>query len=144
MALVSATERLKALRVSDVMNRGVVQLRASSSLEDAARGLTEHNLSSAPVVDETGRCIGMLSAVDFLQQRANPAGSIRAAMSRSVQCIGWRETLLRAAQVMCVQHVHRLPVIDEAGGVVGIVSTMDIVAALVNAIDEMDVSSLSG
>jgi CBS-domain-containing membrane protein len=44
---------------------------------------------------------------------------------------------------MCEQHLHRLPVVSADGRVVGIISTMDVVAALVNAIDEMEAAHFS-
>jgi len=34
------------------------------------------------------------------------------------------------------QHVHRLPVIDHAGTLVGLISSLDVLAALVGAIEE--------
>jgi CBS-domain-containing membrane protein len=37
---------------------------------------------------------------------------------------------------MCDGHWHRVPVVDDAGALCGIISTMDVLAALVNAADE--------
>jgi CBS domain-containing protein len=37
---------------------------------------------------------------------------------------------------MWAQHVHRLPVLDERGGVTGIITAFDIVGALVNAFED--------
>jgi CBS domain-containing protein len=45
--------------------------------------------------------------------------------------------LSHAAKIMCLQHVHRLPVVDASGKPVGIISSMDLVAALSNAAEEL-------
>jgi CBS domain-containing protein len=58
-------------------------------------------------------------------------------MTRQIAAISSKQTLRTAAEVMSSTHVHHLPVIDQ-GRVVGIVSTMDIVAALLNILDESD------
>ena len=59
-------------------------------------------------------------------------------MSPAVQSIDPDASLLRASRVMCAQHIHRLFVIDEKNHPIGVISTMDVVAAMVNVIDEME------
>jgi CBS-domain-containing membrane protein len=59
-------------------------------------------------------------------------------MTPHVTSIGADELLLKAAQVMCARHVHRLPVVGEGKRIEGLISTMDIVSAMVNAIDEAE------
>ena len=61
-------------------------------------------------------------------------------MSSNVQSLLPGEPLVRAARMMCEQHLHRVPVVNDEGRVVGIISTMDLVAALLNALDEMEVA----
>jgi|SRR6185295_993294 len=162
----SAIERLVQLRVSDVMQRKVIELPASSRMTEAASKLLDHEISGAPVVDESGRCIGLLSATDFLrwakagrdlgdlsyrgrchhvtQQSADapimveesPDDDVRAHMTAAVQSIAADEWLTSAARRMCAAHVHRLPVVDARGRVVGVVSSLDIAAAMIGAIEE--------
>ena len=167
-----AVKRLRTLRVVDVMTREIVEIPSSGSMSQAAQILAQHHLSAAPVVNEQGRCVGILSATDFLRRdcpACNEAAggpemephrlvassdnhpheivsgaddSVQVYMSGAVQSVAANESLLKAATVMDAQHVHRLPVLDKQGRVVGLISTMDIVAALLNAIDEMDTSLL--
>jgi predicted transcriptional regulator len=81
----------------------------------------------------------VLSAVDFLRQTARaPSARVSDVMSRDVRSIGSNESLLKAAQLMCAKHVHRLPVNGEQHRVIGVISTMDIVAAMLNAMDEAE------
>ena len=44
--------------------------------------------------------------------------------------------LVEVSRMMCDRHRHRVPVVDEAGKLCGIISTMDILAALVHVNDE--------
>jgi len=116
--------------------------------------LMRYEISAAPVVDTAGICVGFISATDFLKRdNANEAATLASPggltphvwkpddvaetyMSTGVQSIAESASLSHAARIMCLQHVHRLPVIDAAGKPVGIISSMDIVAALSNAAEE--------
>lgn len=138
-------DRLRTLMASDVMARRVVELSADDSLEAAAESFITHGLSSAPVVDDKGICIGILSAADFLKSNrrddvvnaTSPDRNVRTLMTSAVQSVAPSTPLLRVAQIMSVGHIHRLPVIANER-LVGVVSTLDIVSALVNAVDEWD------
>ena len=148
-------DRLRGLTVRDVMSRSVVWVTKLQHMADVATLLLKHELSTAPVVDENGRCVGMLSATDFLKRDSNASEWGNAAhrprpawtpddvaatyMSSGVQAIAADATLLQAAKVMAAQHVHRLPVVDIGGKPVGIVSTMDVVAALLHALNEQGI-----
>lgn len=58
---------LTALTAGDLMTRNVIWLAEEMPLRDAARLLREAQVSGAPVVDKHGRCVGVLSAADFLR-----------------------------------------------------------------------------
>jgi CBS-domain-containing membrane protein len=61
---------------------------------------------------------------------------VREHMSRDVASVVSTAPLVEVARVMCDGHWHRVPVVDDAGALCGIISTMDVLAALVNAADE--------
>jgi CBS domain-containing protein len=65
--MVTATKAPLALTAEDVMSRDVVTIPYQMALRDAARLLRRARVSGAPVVDEQGRCVGVLSAGDFLR-----------------------------------------------------------------------------
>ncbi len=163
----ASIDRLLSLRVADVMNRYVVQVSAHDTMAQAAAQMTEHHVSGAPVVDETNRCVGVLSAIDFMRREKQtlccdstslPGKTHRLEqitsqavfaicdvnedlverhMTTAVQSISAGSSLTVAGHAMCRAHVHRLPVIEPDGRVVGIISSLDIVAAVVNAVAEM-------
>jgi CBS domain-containing protein len=55
-----------SLRAADLMSADVVLLPAEMSLQAAARLLYRMQISGAPVVDDTGHCVGVLSTTDFM------------------------------------------------------------------------------
>jgi CBS domain-containing protein len=59
-------------------------------------------------------------------------------MTSAVQSVPPDMLLRHAAQIMCVQHVHRLPVLDKDDRLAGLITCMDVVAAMINAIDESE------
>ena len=143
----SAIERLLSLRVTDVMSRNIVSISSYDTMNHAAHKLQEHSISGAPVVDEGGEFAGVLTAVDFMKKQDSTSEGIQEIgcrdgslvcqyMTTDVQSITAQQPLLIAARLMCHKHIHRLPVLDERGGIAGIVTALDIVAAVVNAIDQ--------
>jgi predicted transcriptional regulator len=148
------------LKVQDLMSRKVIEVSANQTMGEAAKAFAESDVSSAPVIDDQGRCVGMLSAADFMPRDCpqnsdmgrhemthrgpddgfaieSPSDMVSRYMSDAVQSVAANESLLQAARVMCAEHIHHLPVL-EGERPVGVVSTMDIVAALINAVDELD------
>ena len=62
----SSIERLLSLRVVDVMKRDVICISANATMADAAKTLVSHEVSGAPVIDEQGYCVGILTRADFV------------------------------------------------------------------------------
>jgi len=54
------------------MTQEVVRLRKEMPLSEAASLLSKNQIGGAPVVDEQGRCVGVLSAVDFVRLAMHP------------------------------------------------------------------------
>ena len=142
-----AVDRLMTLKVKDVMTRKVICVAKNQRLSDAAGLFLEKGISGAPVIDEHGRCVGVLSAIDYVRrahalQHADESGTaeerVGGEMSSGVRSVQPEQTLLTAARIMCEKHVHRLPVLNLDGKPVGLITSMDVVAALVNAIDERE------
>ena len=58
-------------------------------------------------------------------------------MSPTVCGVSPDQLLVEVSRKMCIAHWHRVPVVESDGRLVGIISTMDVLAALVNMFDEM-------
>jgi len=61
------------LTAGDLMSRDLVVFRECTPLRDVARQLVERQISGAPVVDAQGKCLGVVSASDFLRLVARKA-----------------------------------------------------------------------
>jgi CBS domain-containing protein len=67
------------LTASDVMTREVIRLSEEMPLWDAAGLLSKNQIGGAPVVDGQGKCVGVLSAVDFVRLAIHPGRLDKAA-----------------------------------------------------------------
>jgi CBS domain-containing protein len=65
--MIAAGDSVRSLSAADLMSRGVKTIPAGMSLPDAARDLTRLGIHGAPVVDDRGRCVGVLSATDLVR-----------------------------------------------------------------------------
>jgi CBS domain-containing protein len=76
-----ATKPLSALTAGEVMSREIVTISQDIRLRDAAQRLAAAGVHGAPVVDGTGRCVGILSVSDIARWVARlpapPAGAFR-------------------------------------------------------------------
>jgi CBS domain-containing protein len=151
-------DRILSLRVGDVMATDPVTIDLSASMEDVSRVFAGQGLHSAPVIDEAGHCVGIITASDFVKRchifsagegqphevvesgegilmEPRSYDNVSDCMTQGVQGIMPSTPLIKAARIMTQAHIHVLPVIEEHRPV-GIVSNLDVVAALVNAFDE--------
>jgi CBS domain-containing protein len=145
--------RAAATAVESIMSQTPVCVEAHTSLEKLVPLLVDLNVGGVPVVDVQGRPLGMVSKTDLLAEEAervdadavaaefSPVGALLATdsgnghlrhtaadlMSSPLVSIMVRDSILHAAQVMTARSVHRLGVVDDAGRLVGVVSTTDVV-----------------
>lgn len=133
----------KLSTVDEVMTRDVVAVRPDTSLETVAEVLLEHGISGVPVVSATGRLLGLVSKTDLVRRQLVPqdeaevvAGpgqhlvdgtTVAEVMTREVVSVHVGDSLADAAQVMAFTGVHRVPVLDAKGVMVGLVTTSDVV-----------------
>ena len=61
--------------VKDLMNADIMTIADDMTTDEAARYLIEHEISGAPVVDEQGHLVGMLSMTDIARSVAEPSES---------------------------------------------------------------------
>ena len=165
----NAIERLLSLRVRDIMNSNVVHVNEDATMGKAAVILEQNDITGAPVVDATGRCVGVLSTSDFVYRetqltrgteqfelgidrlatavkestsmtdqlvQGNHENQVSQFMSPVVQTISPEATIMNAARLICGEHIHRLVIVDEEERPIGIVSSLDLVDAMVAAVEE--------
>ncbi len=131
--------------VSEYMTSRPQVVNASASLADVAQRLAEHKVSALPVISADGAIVGVVSRTDLLRVgRRQPAGRRglpvltfpegRAAdlITRAPLTCSPDTSLRDAARVMIEHRVHRLIVVED-GDPVGVISTVDLVAAVRDA-----------
>jgi CBS domain-containing protein len=72
------------------MSRDVVLIPQEMAMRDAAQLLWQAHVSGAPVVDAQGRCVGILSATDFVYLARRTQTGAGTAAERPVTC-GYQE-----------------------------------------------------
>ncbi|MFE2098577.1 MULTISPECIES: CBS domain-containing protein [unclassified Streptomyces] len=132
--------------VNDVMTRTVVALRTGAAFKEIARTMREWHVSALPVLDGGGRVVGVVSEADLLPKEEYREGApgrygqlpypadLRKAdgvtaqelMTTPAVTVAPDATLAHAARVMARSRVKRLPVTDDAGALMGIVSRSDL------------------
>ena len=153
IALRHAQERMAArIPVRDVMTRSVVTIKRDADLHEAARILSENRISGMPVVDDNNRVIGVVSEADILilaglkrehtfkdilrnilgepvtaKKGGNKVGDVMGfppITSKADDDIG------EVAKILDDRRIKRLPVVDDEGKLIGIISRADILKVI--------------
>jgi CBS domain-containing protein len=121
------------MRIEQLMSREVRVCLADDTLNHAAELMWNHNCGFLPVVrDEASRRLaGVVTDRDvamaaYTQGKPLSAIPVSVAMARSVTVCHPTDDVARADALMRLKQVHRLPVVDDDGRVVGVVSLEDI------------------
>jgi len=139
-----------ARKVSDVMTTSVVTVDRITPYQEIDRLLTEHRISGMPVLKMGREVAGVVTEADLLA--AEDETSRRARMDSSIGrrrllhkqpqesltagtlmtspaiTIGPDATIPAAARLMNTHHIRRLPVVDEDGKLIGMVSRRDLLS----------------
>ena len=128
------------MRVAELMQRQVKTVGGDTSIAEAVVSMADAHVSGMPVVDATGKVIGVLSTTDVLAAEAEAGDGearqtlfentvVRDIMTPRPYTVAPDEDVREAARQMLYADVHRL-FGAEGDKVVGIISTTDIVRAV--------------
>jgi CBS domain-containing protein len=148
--------------LKDVLSNDVVFVNPQDRLRDALAVMVENRVSALPVVDARRRCIGIISVTDLLSVTKDLADELHALsdaggldhaalakrlenadllgepvqdwMSPDPVSVDVNSSIQHAAELMLRNRVHRLVVLDEQQRMVGVVSTMDLLAAFADRV----------
>jgi CBS domain-containing protein len=120
------------MKVRDIMTREVVSCAKDTTLAAAARLMLLGHFGTLPVVDAEGRVAGIITDRDIAmaaaaQNRSAGHIAVQEAMTAAVRRCFSDDGVDAALKQMAEARVRRLPVIDPAGHLAGIVSIDDIV-----------------
>lgn len=146
--------------VRDYMTTDVVVLRPDDGFKEIVRALADRGVSGAPVVDETGGVMGVVSEADLLNKEAfktvaeEPrryfaSRSMRAAQSKAAgdtaadlmsvpaMTVSMDAPVVKAARLMAERGIKRLPVVGIDGALVGIISRADVMGVFLAPDDHL-------
>jgi predicted transcriptional regulator len=147
------------LTAEDLMTANPVSLLDSLTLREAIGVFIDRGISGAPVIDETGRPVGVLTQTDVLvhdretvkhiappeYESGAPLRShawdgfqieevdstlVRDLMTPAVFAVGKHTPVGRVIEELCALNVHRLFVVDGHGVLVGVISALDVLRRL--------------
>ena len=146
--------------VKDVMTTSVVAIGETAAYKDVISAMVGRRVSACPVLDGTGRVIGVVSEADLLLKELSPehfdgpGASLRAGgrrgerakadgmtaaelMSTPPVTISAAASVADAARLMHECGVKRLPVVDADGQLAGIVSRIDVLSVFTRPDDQI-------
>ncbi|MFQ5850446.1 MAG: CBS domain-containing protein [Candidatus Binatia bacterium] len=110
----------------DIMTKSVITATPLTPVKKLARILSENNISGAPVVNQKGRVLGIVSEADIVGKSAK---QVKGIMSRNVISVTEGTPVEEIATLLTTHRIKRVPVMRQ-GRLVGIVSRADIVRAI--------------
>ena len=145
--------------VAEIMTREPIVVTPATPLKEAIQILAERHISGLPVVNEQGVLVGVISESDLMWQETgaepppyvmvldsiiylqNPhkyeqeihkalGQTVGEVMTSHVTTIKPQKSLQEAAHALQQKQVHRLPVLDDAGKLIGILTRGDIIRAM--------------
>ena len=121
--------------VKDIMAKKLVTFQPDMHVRAAIESLLKYKISGAPVVDENGNLIGVLSEIDCMSTiiqdlyHSDSGGSVEDFMSTEITTVNSEMGLVDLAEIFQKKHFRRLPVVDN-GILVGQVSRRDVLKAI--------------
>ena len=120
--------------VSEIMTSDVATCAPTADLEHALYVMLERDCGFVPVVTGGGAVVGVVTDRDIciaiaVHQRVPSQITIADVMSRPVFSCRDDATVITALGVMTRHQVRRLPVVDQQGLLVGVLSLNDVVLA---------------
>lgn len=126
---------VESLRASDVMTTTLLTVAPDESVLMAYELMSRAGVHHLPVVSPHGHCLGLLDARTLMQEwypapLARQRRPVSALVGHRVPSVRADDTLREVAEQMDVNEVDALPVVDEHGRLLGLVTSRDIVAAV--------------
>jgi CBS domain-containing protein len=134
------------MKVSEIMTTNVITAGPDDTIKDAILKLRKKNISGVPVVDKSNKVLGTFSESDvakalpdilneaqyipLVDVRELTSEPIKRVMHKPAVTIKAESDVKEAANLVLTEYRHRLPVVDEGGYLVGLVSLGDILKAL--------------
>ena len=120
--------------VSQIMTTDVATCTPASDLEHALYVMLERDCGFVPIVTEGGKVVGVVTDRDIcvavaLHQQTPARIPIATTMTQPVFSVHPNDTVMTALGIMTHHRIRRLPVVDEQGLLVGVLTLNDVALA---------------
>jgi CBS domain-containing protein len=139
--------RYSWMKILDVMTKNPLVMTAAETIGQASELMAENNIRQLPVVDD-GALLGIITDRDIRSWLAQsslfePEERARALktkvadiMTTAPMTLSPTDDLSDAVELLIEEKIGGIPVVDEAEGLVGIVTYVDILRCFLNRLDE--------
>ncbi len=141
------------MKVKELMTKNVLSVKKNISIRKLVKLLGEHSITGAPVVDDDGKLIGIVSSTDVIQaidhlirvhisideQQENKGkyNWVDGIMTSKVITVSEEDDVREVFHTLVERKIHRVPVVRD-GKPVGIISSLD-ACRLVSDLGELKV-----
>ncbi len=139
--------------VKDIMNQSVKTAKSDTQIKDIASMMCINKISGLPIVDGNNALVGIISEKDILKALFPDVATVMEEgktdfesiesdyknvlnktagdlMTKTVASVTPKMPLLKAASMMCVKNIRRIPVTDDNNILAGIISIGDVHKAI--------------
>lgn len=119
------------MQTETIMSKPAVMCSVHDNLSVAAHLMWEHDCGAIPVVDDEGRLVGVVTDRDicmatYTQGQSPLAIGVAVAMAKQVWSCAPGDSIEAAEQLMRDKQIRRIPVVDDDGHPIGLLSLNDI------------------
>jgi len=145
----------------DIMEKSVISVYKEKPVEEVVQLLVENKISGVPVVDEEGKVVGIVTEADLLTKEKEPrfpsyieflgsiiyidgvkqyeedlkklvASKAEEIMTTPAYTVKEDAEIEEVASLMVEKRINRVPVVNQKGQLVGIISRSDMLKPLLN------------
>ena len=126
---------IRSAKVRNFMSGSLISFHPDTDVMDAIHTLVQHRISGAPVVDDHGNLVGMLSEFDCMKvvlgaaYHGEPGGPVADLMVGSVETVDADMSIMDLAEQFMSSKLRRYPVLSD-NRLVGQISRRDVLRAL--------------
>ena len=152
---------MEELTAQDIMTRKVVTITKDFTIRDLSKLLLSNKISGAPVVDEKGKLLGMVTDADIITEDISPIFSyhivpllmsygiienieqyqkdirlylettVEKIMTRKVKSVKMDTPVSEVAKIMVRNNINRIPVVDNDNNLIGIIARDNVIESMV-------------
>ena len=155
------------MKARDIMVSPVITIGESNTVRDVAKLLIAKHISAVPVVDHAGKLVGIVSEVDLMHRKEvgterpsswwlamisgdralaaeyvqSHATKVKDVMTKDIETAHPDTPLHDIADLFEEKHIKRVPIVNEAGDLVGIVSRANIIQAVATVRPKLEIAA---